>query len=321
MSLWDWLGRTGGGAEAERIALRRRALQVLTLGSAGALVALAALAGAAVAEARGDGPEGKEKEKEEEKEGKGEGKEGKEAKEAGEAKKKVQHRWGMAIDLDKCTGCGGCVVACQQENNVVMLTPEQAERTRGNFWMDLLHTTEGKYPDISAQLLPVPCMHCDNPPCVKVCPVGATYKGEDGIVAQVWDRCIGCRYCEAACPYSRRYYNWAEPEWDEMEAEALNPDVGCRPEGVVEKCVFCHHRIRALREQARADERELTDADYRHLTACSQSCPAKAITFGDLNDPHSEVSRLHASPRAIRLLDELGTNPKVAYLRETKWRE
>jgi menaquinone reductase, iron-sulfur cluster-binding subunit len=231
------------------------------------------------------------------------------------------HQWGMAIDLDRCTGCGGCVVACQIENNVPTVTPELETETRGIYWMDLTNNVKGTYPELDVEMLPMPCMQCEDPPCVKVCPVGATYKTEEGITAQIWDRCIGCRYCQAACPYSRRHFNWSKPEFTQSEVQGLNPDVATRPAGVVEKCTFCQHRIRAVKEKARADETPLTDEMVRHLPACAQACPAQAITFGDLKDPKSEVSKLHKSPRAQRLLEELGTRPRVVYLRETKWKE
>jgi molybdopterin-containing oxidoreductase family iron-sulfur binding subunit len=157
-------------------------------------------------------------------------------------------------------------------------------------------------------------MHCDDPPCVKVCPVNATYKNEEGLVAQIWDRCIGCRYCQVACPYSRRYFNWKHEDLPESYLNYMNPDVARRPEGVVEKCTFCQHRIRKVKEQVRREEREIEDGDVRKLTACAQSCPAEAIVFGDLNDPESTVSHHARSPRASRLLEELGTEPKVYYL-------
>ncbi|MBI4602240.1 MAG: 4Fe-4S dicluster domain-containing protein [Planctomycetes bacterium] len=230
-------------------------------------------------------------------------------------------RWGMVIDLDKCTGCQGCMVACRAENNVPVNGPDESGRDRGIFWMDMLTQRTGEYPDLSIQFVPTPCNHCENAPCVKVCPVGATYLSEEGIVAQIWARCIGCRYCTTACPYSRRYFNWRAPSWPEETKSYLNPDVATRPKGVVEKCTFCHHRLRAAREKARAEERSLTDADVRKLPACAESCPAGAILFGDLNDPDSEVSLLAKSPRAFRLLEELGTHPKVVYLREAKWKE
>lgn len=225
-------------------------------------------------------------------------------------------RWGMAIDLDLCTACGACTVACRTENNVPMTGHAPGSEGTAIYWMDLIpkEHIDHNDPQMIEQILPVPCMHCDNPPCVKVCPVGATFQNEEGITAQVWDRCIGCRYCETACPYSRRYFNWSAPEWPEEHRNFLNPDVATRPSGVVEKCTFCHHRIRDLRETARLEEREITDADVQHLPACAQSCPTQAITFGNLKDPDSLVSRLSKSPRVSRLLEYLGTKPKVFYL-------
>ncbi len=242
-------------------------------------------------------------------------------KEAAEkAPARYKAKWGMAIDLDLCTACGACTVACRSENNVPATGCAPGSEGTGIYWMDMLpkeksgEQSEGRID----QVLPTPCMHCENAPCVKVCPVGATYQTEEGITAQIWDRCIGCRYCQTACPYSRRYFNWSEPEWPETYKEFLNPDVSTRPEGVIEKCTFCVHRIRSVREMARIDERELTDADFIRLPACAQSCPTQAITFGDLNDPESQVSRLHESPRASRLLEFLGTKPKVVYLAKDK---
>ncbi|MEE9534438.1 MAG: 4Fe-4S dicluster domain-containing protein, partial [Acidimicrobiia bacterium] len=164
------------------------------------------------------------------------------------------------------------------------------------------------------KMLPRPCMHCDKPPCIRVCPVRATYKSEDGIVGQIYSRCIGCRYCTTACPYTLRYFNWYRPEWPEPMAEGLNPDVSVRPKGVVEKCTFCHHRLIRARDQARFEGRSLRPGEY--VPACVEACPAGAMTFGDLDDPDSAVSRLAESRRAHRLLEDLGTEPKVIYLQE-----
>ena len=224
-----------------------------------------------------------------------------------------RHKWGLVIDLNRCASCAGCVVACQQENNVAPAGPEAAARERPIHWMDFLPAAPGR-----SAATPIPCMHCEDPPCVKVCPVGATYQTGEGITAQIWERCIGCRYCMVACPYARRYFNWSEPHWPGNDLSSLNPDVAPRPRGVVEKCTLCHHRIRAALDRARVDEEPLTDETLRWLPACAQSCPTQAITFGDLADPESEVTRLAASPRAIRLLPEAGTRPKVIYLREGK---
>jgi menaquinone reductase, iron-sulfur cluster-binding subunit len=219
------------------------------------------------------------------------------------------HQWGMVIDLDRCVRCAGCVVACQQENNIAPLGSQASERLRPIHWMDFLPPAPG-----TLRPTPVPCMHCEDPPCVKVCPVGATYQNPDGITAQVWERCIGCRACMVACPYARRYFNWTAPAF--ADTSSLNPDVAPRPQGVVEKCTLCHQRVRAAQERAAVDEEPLDDEALRRLPACAQSCPTQAITFGDLADPDSEVSRLAQSPRAFRLLPEAGTRPKIIYLRE-----
>jgi menaquinone reductase, iron-sulfur cluster-binding subunit len=219
------------------------------------------------------------------------------------------HRWGLVIDLDRCVRCAGCVVACQQENNVPPLGPTAAAHARPIHWMAFLPSGPGGQGE-----MPIPCMHCEDPPCVKVCPVGATYQNPDGITAQIWERCIGCRHCMVACPYARRYFNWGPPTWP-SDGSSLNPDVATRPQDVVEKCTLCHHRIRAAFERAAVDEEPLADEALRRLPACAQSCPSQAITFGDLADPESELSRLAKGPRAFRLLPEAGTRPKVIYLR------
>lgn len=223
--------------------------------------------------------------------------------------------WGMVIDLDRCTGCGACVVACQTENNVPTLGPDPQLRGAEIHWMELLPQAKDRpSAGTHADMLPLPCMHCENPPCVKVCPVNATYQTAEGLVAQIWDRCIGCRYCQVACPYGRRYFNWKEPEWPEPYLSCLNPDVATRPTGVVEKCTFCHHRIRNAKEEARMQGRPVADEELQRLPACAQVCPAEAIVFGNLADEMSRVARLAGSPRAFRLLEHLGTRPKVTYL-------
>ncbi len=221
-------------------------------------------------------------------------------------------RWGMVIDLDRCTGCGACSVACRSENNVPTGGPGDKWRGRRIDWMHLRRTTDGKFPNVRTSVFPMPCNQCEDPACIRVCPVGATYLNEEGLVAQIWDQCIGCRYCMMACPYSRRYFNWFEPEWPESHRNMLNPEVATRPVGVVEKCTFCHHRIRNAQQQARIDGRKLADGDVQ--TACQEVCPARAIKFGDLDDPNSEVAKLAASPRAFRMLEDVGTKPKVYYL-------
>ena len=229
-------------------------------------------------------------------------------------------RWAMVIDLDRCTACEACVVACQVENNVPPTGEKEAEQGRAISWMRLVPFTEeedehGTRPAL--RLVPLPCMHCDNPPCTKVCPVQATVIGEEGLVAQIFARCIGCRYCTTACPYTVRRFNWKRPEWPEPMQQGLSPDVSVRPKGVVEKCTFCHHRLQRARDIARAEGRELQEGEY--MPACVETCPAGAMAFGDIEDPRSEVSRLAQSPRAFRLMEELGTEPKVIYLSKGEW--
>lgn len=223
-------------------------------------------------------------------------------------------KWGMVVDLDKCTSCGACVVACAAENNVPLGNFTLSEQGRVIRWLSLIAFTRGEYPHVAQRILPVPCQMCDNPPCIRVCPVYATYKNPEGIVIQIYPRCIGCRYCVNNCPYICKFFNWWAPNFPKEIQQGFNPDVSTRPRGVTEKCTFCHHRLQRAREQARAEGRALKQGDY--IPACVEACPAAAMYFGDLNDPNSEVSRLARSGRTLRLLEELGTEPKVIYLTE-----
>lgn len=221
-------------------------------------------------------------------------------------------RWGMVIDLDRCSGCQSCVIACKQENNVPVIPPEEAEKRRTIAWINIIQLHEDNASS-RMRFLPILCQHCDRPPCTPVCPVGATYKNNEGLVAQVYPRCIGCRYCANACPYTIKFFNWYTPEWPEQMLPMLNPDVSIRPKGVVEKCTFCHHRLIKAKEKAKTEKRELAPEDY--IPACAQACPTGAIFFGDLDDPYSEVAKLSQDTRAFRLMEDLGTKPKVIYLR------
>jgi len=223
-------------------------------------------------------------------------------------------KWGMVIDLNKCNACQACAVACRSENNVPNPDPVAATQARTIHWLRLVTETQGEYPDTSVRELPMPCLHCDNPPCIKVCPVGATQISAEGIVGQIFARCIGCRYCTTACPYTVRYFNWFKPQWPEPMESYQNPDVSVRPKGVVEKCTLCSHRRQQARERARWEQRELAQDDY--IPACVEACPAKAMVFGDLDNPDSAVSRLRHDRRAFALLEDLGTEPKVTYLRK-----
>lgn len=244
----------------------------------------------------------------------------------------------MVIDLDRCTGCQACTIACRTENNVPFCGDRNAWKGRAIFWNKVIavrmdepkHHEGADHDDGKPQstaprsrprirFLPLPCMHCDNSPCTLLCPVRATFRGAEGIVMQVPSRCIGCRLCQAACPYSRRYFNWQAPAYPGDLAQALNPDVSLRTLGVIEKCTFCVHRLQKVREQARAEKREIRDGEY--TPACVEACPAKARTFGDLDNPEHAVYHLARSSRAFQLLPELGTAPKVYYLKEGAWDE
>jgi len=222
------------------------------------------------------------------------------------------HRWGMVIDLDRCTGCEACVVACHAENNIAVSNPEEAARGRVNHWLRVDRYYEGQFPDVKVKYRPVLCQHCDEAPCEPVCPVNATYHNPEGLNVQVYNRCVGTFYCANNCPYTVRSFNWFDPQWPEPMQLQHNPDISLRPGGVMEKCTFCIQRIKRVEESADAGSRPVADGEVQ--PACVQSCPAEAMVFGDLNDPDSKVSRLAGDGRATKLMEELGTKPKVVYL-------
>jgi len=221
-------------------------------------------------------------------------------------------KWAMAIDLDKCTGCESCMISCKVENNIPLVDPSEAQSGRVMYWMDMMSTIEGNTEEFRQQSVPKPCFHCDDPPCVLVCPVGATYLNPEGIVAQIYHRCIGCRYCMAACPYTAKVFNWYDPTWLEGAEARPNPDVSVRMVGVVEKCSFCSHRLLEAKERADMEDREIGDGEY--IPACQESCPADAIVFGNIEDKRSKVYRMSRNYRARKYMDDLGLNPKVFYL-------
>ena len=222
-------------------------------------------------------------------------------------------RWGMVVDLDRCTGCQACVVACHAENNIPVVGEEEAAKLRTLHWIRIERYWEGEYPNVKARFMPVMCQQCDEAPCEPVCPVFATYHNPEGLNAQVYSRCIGTRYCGAACPYKVRVYNWLRSEFPEPLAEQLNPDVTVRTRGLIEKCSFCIQRIRRTQMEAHAEGREPEDGEIQ--PACVQTCPPGALVFGDLEDPDSRASSLARSQRSFRLLGHLGTGPAVIYLK------
>ncbi|HQQ79147.1 MAG TPA: 4Fe-4S dicluster domain-containing protein, partial [Thermoanaerobaculia bacterium] len=229
-------------------------------------------------------------------------------------------KWEMVIDLDACTGCSGCVVACQAENNLPVVGPDEMRRNRDMYWLriDRYFVGDEANPDVLFE--PMLCAQCENAPCETVCPVAATVHSEDGLNQQVYNRCVGTRYCANNCPYKVRRFNWFNhPVEAPVERLVLNPNVVARSRGVMEKCTFCVQRIQATRIAARRDGQQ----DWRGLggkTACQESCPAKAIVFGDATDPRGEVAAWKKSPRAFQVLAELGVRPAVTYLAKVRTR-
>jgi molybdopterin-containing oxidoreductase family iron-sulfur binding subunit len=180
-------------------------------------------------------------------------------------------------------------------------------------WIRIERYWEGDYPDVKARFIPIMCQHCGNAPCEPVCPVFATYHNNEGLNVQVYNRCVGTRYCANGCPYHARFFNYWEPVWPESLRNQINPDVTIRTRGVMEKCSFCIQRIRRTERGAKAEGREVVDGEIQ--TACSQACPTGALVFGNLNDTESRVSKMREDKRHYRLLDDnYGTDPNVIYL-------
>jgi anaerobic selenocysteine-containing dehydrogenase/Fe-S-cluster-containing dehydrogenase component len=227
-------------------------------------------------------------------------------------------QWGMSIDLAKCTGCEACVTACYAENNIPTVGEEEIRRGRELTWMRIERYWEGgEEPGepVSARFVPMLCQHCANAPCEPVCPVYAAYHTPDGLNGQVYNRCVGTRYCANNCPYKVRYFNWYkynEMAWPEPLQLQLNPDVTVRARGVMEKCTFCIQRIRGAQNQAKLEDRPLQDGEF--TTACAQACPSDAIVFGNVRDPDSRVTRIKQDPRGYRVLEEINVRPAVTYL-------
>ncbi len=239
--------------------------------------------------------------------------------------KHAQHRWAMAIDLNSCTGCSACVVACSAENNIPTVGADMIKRGREMSWIRIERFEEklvaGEH---DVRFLPMMCQHCGDAPCETVCPVYATYHNPEGLNAQIYNRCVGTRYCSNNCPYKVRAFNFFDHPAPEKPTFAfpeplnwqLNPDVTVRSKGVMEKCTMCVQRILEGKGLAKDEDRPLRDGEIQ--TACQQSCPTRAIVFGDLTDPESEVHKKSFGERRYWVLNELNTKPGVTYLKKVK---
>jgi len=229
-------------------------------------------------------------------------------------------RYGMVIDIDRCNGCGACMIACAVENNVPPARYKTTQST-GITWLRVASFSNGKsFPENETVFAPIMCQQCEvETPCVTVCPQNAVeVDAATGIVGQIPQRCLGCRYCMAACPYHARYFNWWDPEWPEGMDQLLNPDVAPRMRGVVEKCNFCHGRLHLAKAKAALQgKQDIDPADY--IPACAEACPAKAIVFGDLADESSQVAQLSRAKDTFRFLSRLGTEPKVFFHSAKQW--
>jgi len=253
-------------------------------------------------------------------------------------------KWAMAIDLDACTGCNACVVACYAENNLPVVGKEKFAAGQQMHWIRVeryWNDGDENSPEQGAQFLPMMCQQCEAAPCETVCPVGATNHTPDGLNSQVYNRCIGSRYCSANCPYKVRYFNWYNyPEqvkaWPDPLPMQLNPDLTVRTKGVMEKCTFCVQRLTDAKNTARNEGRNVHDGDV--MTACQQACPTGAITFGNLSDPHSlvaqkwrlqrvelskdkqlkDVDGSHPGLRGYRIFEDLRPYPSVMYLERVR---
>jgi Fe-S-cluster-containing dehydrogenase component len=226
----------------------------------------------------------------------------------------MSYRWGMVIDLDRCTGCGACVTACHAENNMPLTTENDAERGRHHNWIRVERFWDGDYPNLRGKYFPRPCQQCHNAPCEPVCPTYASSHQEDDLNGQVYNRCVGTRFCANACPYQVRLFNWYDPVFPDPLPNLLNPEVTVRTKGVIEKCTFCIQRILRAKRAALDEGRQVVDGEF--TTACAQTCPPGAILFGDLADPNSRVSQAAQNSRRYRYLEDLGTDTAIVYLKE-----
>lgn len=234
----------------------------------------------------------------------------------------AEGKWGMVIDQDICTGCQACVAACAMENNIAYVGEEDAGYGRTMHWIRTERFWEGEYPEVKmTDYQPMLCQQCGHAPCEPVCPVFATpHSQAEQLNLQVYNRCVGTRYCGNNCPYQVRSFNWRDYQDNRIRPEItilanqFNPDVTVRRRGVMEKCTFCIQRIHKAQDKAKSEGREVEDGEF--TTACAQACPASAITFGRIDHPESLVSQLAKQDRGVKHLEELNTLPRVTYLKE-----
>ena len=227
-----------------------------------------------------------------------------------------QHKWELAIDLNRCNGCGSCVTACYAENNLPVVGRDQVAKGREMAWIRvnryLTHAADG----VKVGFMPMMCQQCGSAPCESVCPSLATYHSKEGLNAMIYNRCVGTRYCSNNCSYKVRRFNWFTFKWEGDLTWQLNPAASVREKGVMEKCTFCVQRLQAARDEAQDQGREtVNDGDVQ--TACQQACPSRAIDFGNYMDPNSRIHKVANGPFAYRALDaHLHTKPAVSYVKK-----
>jgi len=240
----------------------------------------------------------------------------------------AEGKWGMVIDQDLCTGCQACVAACAMENNLPFVMEEDASYGRSLQWIRIERFWEGKFPEVrTTPYQPMLCQQCGSAPCEPVCPVFASVHSEaQALNLQVYNRCIGTRYCANNCPYQVRQFNYRDYHTEPFHANDVNgklvfplhnqfnPDVTVRRRGIMEKCTFCIQRIHKAEDKAKSEGRDVEDGEF--TTACAQACPTNAIVFGLLDDPESQVSQLSHHEHGFRHLEELNTRPRITYLKE-----